>query len=258
MADYWKYVGHVKLPTSLASAISDEWEATLKAETSRIYTALTTKIPDATAFGTKIATPSSSAYDAFLASVGGKWSITDIKLKQKVKLARSYDKWNTRITAVFGGASPTFPSTVTAKKANLDELKRVIGAVGNKSSEGWRPVSASVLLARGDTRISQYFTADETLTGTLHAVFDASKGALISPSLIAEMVYACVMAKYADEAGLTTERGNIISSANTLIDTLINVALDATHLGSGYDFTIVLSWNATNLNVDVTATDTHP
>lgn len=259
MTEYWKYVGQVQLPATLASSITDEWEATLKAECARIYTALTTKIPDATAFGTKIATPSSSAYDSFLQSVGGKWSITDIKLKQKVKLSRSYTKWNTRITAVFGGATPTFPATVTAKKANLDELKRVIGAVGNRSSEGWRPASACVLLARGDTRIAPYFTVDETLTGTLHAVFDASKGALMSPSLIAEIVYACVMAKYADEAGLTTERGNIISGANTLIDTLIQVALDATHLGTGYDFTIVLSWvGATTNNVLVTATDTHP
>lgn len=259
MAEYWKYVGQVQLPVTLAGAISDEWEATLKAECARIYTALTTKIPDATAFGTKLATPSSSAYDAFLTSVGGKWSITDIKMKQKVKLARSYTKWNTRITAVFGGGSPTFPATVTAKKANLDELRRVIGAVGHRALEGWRPASACVMLARGDTRVEPYFTADETLTGTLHAVFDPKKGALISPSLIAEIVYTCVMAKYADEAGLTTERGNIISGANTLIDALIQVALDATHLGGGYDFTIVLSWvGATTNNVLVTATDTHP
>jgi hypothetical protein len=259
MAEYWKYVGQVQLPANLASGITDEWEATLKAETSRIYTSLTTKIPDNTAFGTKIATPSSSAYNAFLQTVGGKWSITDIKLKQKVKLARSYTKWNERITAVFGGGSPTFPATVTAKKANLSELKRVVGAVGHKALEGWRPASACVLLARGDTRVSQYFTVDESLTGTLHAVFDATKGALIAPSLISEIVYACVMAKYADEAGLTTERGNIISGANTVLDALIQVALDATHLGGGYDFTIVLSWvGATTNNVLVTATDTHP
>lgn len=259
MAQYWKYVGQVQLPASLASSITDEWEATLKAECARIYTALTTKIPDEAGFGDVIADPSSSAYNAFLQSVGGKWSITDIKLKQKVKLARSYDKWNTRITAVFGGSTPTFPATVTAKKANLDELKRVIGAVGNRSSEGWRPASACVLLARGDTRVEPYFTADETLTGTLHAVFDPSKGALLSPSLIAEIVYACVMAKYADEAVLPTERASIISGANTLIDTLIQVALDDTHKGTGYDFTIVLSWVAdTTNNVLITATDTHP
>jgi hypothetical protein len=114
-------------------------------------------------------------------------------------------------------------------------------------------------LARGDTRVAPYFTVDETLTGTLHAVFDSTKGALISPSLVAEIVYACVMAKYADEAALPTERAAILTAANTLIDTLINVGLDATHLGGGYDFTIILSWvGATTNNVLITATDTHP
>jgi hypothetical protein len=258
LPEYWKYVGEVSLPASLASGIKDEWETTLKAETARIYTALTTKIPDEAGFQGKIATPSSSAYDAFLQSVGGKWSIVDIKLRQKIKLFRAYSKWNTRITAVFGGGSPTFPDTVTAKKDNLDELRRVIGVVGHRSLGTWEPASMAVLLSRGDTRCSVYFDANDTFTGTLHAVFDPTKGALIAPSLIAEMVYACVMAKYADEAGLTTERGNIISGANTILDELIQVALDATHIGGGYDFTIVLSWNGGTSNVTITAIDTHP
>jgi hypothetical protein len=258
MAEAWKYVGNISLPASLADAIKDEWETTLGAETARIYTSLTTKIPDEAGFGDVIADPSSSAYDAFLQSVGGKWSIADIKLKQKVKLARAYTKWSTRITTVFGGSTPTFPDTVTEKKDNLDELRRVIGCVGHKSLGTWEPVSMAVLLARGDTRCANYFDTNDTFTGDLEAVFDATKGALISPSLIAEMVYACVMAKYADEAGLTTERGTIISSANTTIDELIQVGLNAKFKGTGYDFTIVLSWNGTNTNVDITATATEP
>jgi hypothetical protein len=259
MAEYWKYVGVVSLPVSLASAITDEWEATLKAETARIYTSLTTKIPDAATFKDKLSDPSSSAYDSFLQSVGGKWSITDIKLKQKVKLGRSYTKWSDRITSVFGGGTPTFPTTVTQKKDNLSDLKRVIGVVGHRSLGTWEPASMAVLLARGDTRCSTYFDTNDTFTGTLHSVFKAPEGNLITPSLLSEMVYACVMAKYADEAALTTERGNIISAANTVIDSLIQVALDNTHKGTGYDFSIVLSWTGTPTNnVTITALDTHP
>jgi hypothetical protein len=258
MTQQWKYVGVISVPSTLASAIKDEWEATLKAECARIYTSLTTKINNSTAYNDKIATPSSEAFDAFLQSVGDKWNITDIKLKQKIKVTGKYTKWKANVDTVFGGGSPTFPAIVTAKKDKLDELKRVIGVVGHRSLGTWEPATMAVLLGRGDTRCATYFDTNDTFTGTLDAVFDPQKGALITPSLIAEMVYACVMAKYADEAGLTTERGNIISDANTLIDALVNVALDATHGGGGYDFTIVLSWNAGNSNVDITAIDTHP
>lgn len=258
MPTQWEYVGSITLPDTLATAIKDEWEATLKNETSRIYSALTTKISDETSFKNKLATPSSSAYDAFLQGVGGKWDITMIKLKQKVKLSRAYSKWSARIDAVFGGDTPTFPDTVTEKKDRLDELRRVIGVVGHRSLGTWEPASMAVLLARGDTRCATYFDDNDTFTGTLEAVFDPVKGALITPSLIATMVQACVLAKYADEAGLTTERDNIISDANARIDELIQVALNDTYKGSGYDFTIVLSWNTTNNNVDITATATTP
>lgn len=258
MAEYWKYVGNVTIPETLASAITDEWETTLKAECARIYTSLTTKISDATTYGTKIATPSASAFDAFLQSVGAKWSITDIKLKQKVKVSGKYTKWKANVDTVFGGGSPTFPAIVTAKKDKLSELRRVIACVGHRSLGTWEPVSMATLLARGDTRCATYFDTNDTFTGTLHSVMDAKKGALITPSLIAEMVYAVVMANYAHEAGLTTERDNIITGANTLLDAFIQVGLDATHLGGGYDFTIVLSWNGGTSKVDITATDTHP
>lgn len=258
MAQYWKYVGNVVTVQTIPQAVKDEWEETLGAEVGRINTALTTKIDDESAFHDIISTPSSLAFDAFLSAVGGKWDITAIKLKQKVKLAASYDAWLAGIGTVFGGQSPTFAATVTAKKDNLDSLWRVLNVVGHKSLGTWEPVSMAVLLARGDTRCAQYFDTNDTFTGTLESVFDARKGALISGALIAEMVYACVMAKYADEAGLTTERGNIITAANIVIDELVVFALDATHGGGGYDFTIVISWNAGTSNVIITATDTHP
>lgn len=230
----------------------------MKAEVARIYASLIAKIASEADFGDKIADPSSAAYADFLATVGAKWDAVWIKLKQKVKLAGKYDTWKARVDEVLGGGTPTFPDIVTAKKGRLSELRRVIGVVGHKALGTWEPASMAVLLARGDTRCATYFDTNDTFTGTLDAVFDARKGALISPALIAEMVQACVMTKYADEAGLTAERGTIISESNTRLDALIQVGLNTVHKGTGYDFTIVLSWNATNNNVDITATDTHP
>ena len=252
----WKYVGTVTIPEApIASAIKDEWETTLKAETSRIYTALTTKISDETSFKNKLATPSNSAYDAFLQSVGDKWSITLIKFKQKWKLQKAYNKWNTRITAVFGGGSPTFPDTVTAKKDNLDELRYVLGAVGHRSLGTWEPASMAVLLARGDTRCATYFDTNDDWTGTLEACFDAQKGALVTPSLIAELVYATVWANYLDEAGETDENiSAFLTTENAVINSLVDVALNTAHTPD--KFNITLAWTGTPPKVVITAEDT--
>lgn len=249
----WKYVGNVLLPASLDSSIIDEWEETLSAESGRIHTALTTKIADGDDYNDKIGTPSHEAYDAFLQDVGEKWDMALIKLKQKVKVLGKYDKWKTSVDAIFGGVTPTFPTLVTAKKGKLSELRRVIGVVGHRSLGTWEPATMAVLLARGDTRCAIYFDDNDTFTGTLEAVFDAQKGALISPSLIAEMVYACVMARYMYDAGLSAQIAAFLAAENAVIAALVGVALNLAHVA---DFTIVLSWNGTNFNVDITAEDT--
>jgi hypothetical protein len=247
----WKYVGVITVPADIASAIADEWETTLKAETTRIYTSLTTKISDETAFGTKIATPSSTQYTAFLEGATGAWDYEGIKLKQRVKLSASYDAWDAGIESVFGGGSPTFPASVTAKKGKLSNLRRVIGCVGHRSLGTWEPVTMSVLLSRGDTRCSVYFDTNDTFTGTLEAVFDAKKGSLISPSLISEMVYASVMAEYMYEGG--SSNGDIdtfLATEADIIDDLVVFAVDVGHTGK---FSIVPTWDGSAHKVKITA-----
>lgn len=258
MVEHWKYVDTVLVPVELASAISDEWEATLKAECARIYTSLTTKIANETDFKAVIADASSTAYADFLGTTGGRWDVDEIERKQKVKLTNKYTLWKERIDEVFGGAEPTFPATVTAKKGRLTPLKRVIGAVGHKAIDGWNPVSASVLLLRGDTRVSAQVVAKMTNPENFESVLKPREGALITPSIIADLVMTSLMAMYAHEGGLTTERDAFISEANTRIDALLQFAIDAVHAGAGYDVTVVCSWSAENTGVVITVIDTHP
>lgn len=255
---YWRYIGDVMLPPTLIPAVKEEWADTLKAEVKRIYHALTAKIPNEPAFKAKIATPSSTRFDEFLASVGEAWDMCGIKLKQRLKLSRAYGSWKGSVDKVFGTEAPLFPSIVDIKKDKVEELRRVIGAVGHKAIATWEPVSMAVLLARGDRRPMTYFDANDSFTGTLESVFDVRRGALITPSLIAEQVYACVLAKYADEAGLATDREAIITASNTRIDDIIQVGLNDKHKAPGYDFTLVLSWNPVTANIRVVATDIHP
>jgi len=257
LAEYWKYIGKCLLPATLDSAISDEWEITLKAERARILSSLSTKIPDVSAFQDKVADASSDQYEAFLATVGAGWDADMIEVKQRVKLSASYAKWLTGITDAFA-VGGTFEVNVTNKKAKLDELRRVIGVVGHKSLGSWNPASMVVLLMRGDTRPARYFDANDSFSGTLESVVDSAKGRYITPSILSALVQYCVLIKYANEGGLTAIRDTLITAGNTLIDALLQVALDATHLGTGYDFTIVMSWSAPDDNVIITAIDTHP
>jgi len=245
------------LPSDIATAIKDEWETTLKAERARILSALQTKIPDSSNFADKIADASSDQFASFLATVGGAWDVDMIETKQRVKLATRYSVWKTGIEEAFKSGG-TFETNVTAKKAKFSELRRVIGLVGHKALGTWNPVAMGVLLLRGDTRCARYFDANDSFSGTLENVCDPRKGALCTPSLVAEMVQACVLAKYANEGGLTAIRDTIITNSNTRIDEILQVMLNATHLGGGYDVTVVLSWSAPDDNLKVTVTDTHP
>ena len=262
MPEYWKYIGTVTLPTDIPSELLNEWKETLKAEQARIYANLQTKIPDELAFQDRIADASSDEFENFLQTVGGRWDANVIKLKQRVKLARAYIDWKTGIDNAFGEGG-YFASRVDEKANKFKLVRYVLGAVGYRANPDdpygvWNPVVMGVLLMRGDTRPLRYMDANDSFSGTLESVFDPIKGRLISPSIIAHGVYACVMAKFADEGNLTSLRDTILTNANSVIDELLNVALDDTHKGSGYDVTYVLEWDDTVNNVKVTVTDIHP
>jgi len=262
MSVYWQYEGICQLPDALPTEVKQEWIATLQNEQSRIYNNLLAKIPDILSFQDRIADASSDEFENFLASVGARWDVDVIKMKQRVKLARAYPSWKTGVDNAFGEGG-YFADRVSGKADKFELARYVLGVVGYKPSTDtgfgvWNPVVVGVLLMRGDTRPIRYFDANDTLTGTHEAVMDATKGRLISPSIIAHAIYASVMAKFADEGNLTTIRDNVLTNANSVIDEILQVGLDTTHLGDGYDVTYVLSWDDTSSNVKVTVTDTHP
>lgn len=258
----WSYVGIMQLPADVPQGVKDEWETTLKAQRASILANLQTKIPNQTAFQDRIADASSDRYEQFLATVGADFDRDLILLKQRAKLARQYTQWLADVQSAFaiGGA---FDVNVTAKKNKLSLARYTLGAVGLKYDPTtglgvWNPAVMSALLIRGDTRCARYFDANDTFTGTLESVVDTAKGRLISPPMIAETVRCRVLAKFADEAGLTTLRDNLITASNTRLDDIINAGLNATHKGVGYDVTWIMAWSAPDSDLKVTVTDTHP
>lgn len=239
MGTKWTYVGQCVVPLTVDAHIVTAWQTDLKAQQSRIYDALTTKITDSTTFLNKIAVPSSARFTAFLATVGAGWDKAQIVMKQQAKLGASYTEWAAGVSSVFGSKG-TFGAMVDAKVGKIQNLKRTLAVVGQKSFSKWGAAANAVLMFRGDTRPATYMTAPDTFTGTLEAGFDATLGALLSPSIIAELVSGAVMAQYAHEAGLTTLRDDIITATNLVIVDLMAAAVDGTHGAS----TLILSWNA--------------
>jgi hypothetical protein len=172
-------------------------------------------------------------------------------MKLQIKLAASYDKWLTNVTAVFGDKG-TFSTTVDAKSAGISNLKRTIAVVGQKSFDKWGAASNAVLLLRGDSRPLTYIASPDTFAPNpeaLETAFDPILGALLSPALIAEMVYAAVMAQYADEAGLDTLRDEVLTDASDVLDPLMLAACDTEHDASS----LVMSWDAGEACVKIVA-----
>lgn len=236
----WTYEGTCTKPTDLPTGVLDEWEQTLKAEQARIKASLDAKIPDSTAFLSRIADASSDVYEEFLATVGAQWDVNIIELKQRIKLAGKYPEWLTGIVNAFG-AGGYFGDRVTSKKEKYKLARFVMGAVGHRATVGgsfgvWNPVTMGVLLMRGDKRPFRYFDANDSIApneGAHEVAFDAQLGALITPSLIAKAVQGVMFAKYADDGGKNEAwiDSNIVTPFNAKMATLVDVCLISPYTG---------------------------
>lgn len=257
----WSYVGITQLPTTLPQAVKDKWEATLKAQRELILSREITKIPNESAYQSRIADASSDQYDAFLATVGGAWDIDVIKMKQRAKLARNYNGWLANITSAFG-VGGAFDINVTAKKGKLDLARYTLGSTGMRYDPTtgigvWNPATMGALLIRGDTRCARYFDANDTFTGTLETIVDPMKGRYGTPALIADTVRCSVLAKFCDEGGLTTLRDELITATNLRLIDIFDMVLDETHKAYVPTPSWVIAWDAGSANTKLTVTDSH-
>jgi len=252
MAEVLVYEGVCEIPAEVPAHIIDEWETTLKNAQARIYNNLLQKIPSDTAFKNFIADASSDAYEAFVNPDYKRANV--IKMKQRVKLARSYNAWNTGVTNAFDGDSPYFGDRVTNKKSKYQLARYTLSAVGSKPDMYWGPVPKAVLLLTGDLRAPRYITANESLTGSPQKVVLDAFINTIRPMLIAEGVYGVVMAYFAHEGGLESLRDDIIREVNQNLEKALNAFMDTTNyveggLVSGGDYKDPASWTGTFVHI---------
>jgi len=207
-----EYKGYYVPLDSVPDEIMTEWENTLKGERARILSALQEKIPNADAFLTKLANPAIEGWSGFVAS---DWEDRDlILMKYQVKLKGAYDEWNTGVQNAFAEGG-TFETNVTNKKSKFQMARYPMGAVGIRYKIAWGPAYKAIGVISGDHRVKNYMGTNDTFTGSIVNVFLPGARKVARPTAIAKIVQGLVIAQYAHEAGLTSERDAIITTINT-------------------------------------------
>jgi len=231
MAVVFDYTGEIALlaEAEIPKETFTEWTDTLTGEMSRIAENLLAKIPDETTFKNLIADASSDAWELF---VNPAWPKAEmIRVKQRVKLARRYQAWDTGVKAAFL-PDGYFDDRVISKKDKWLLARYTISVVGLQHNPVimWRAGTKGVKFFVGDKRITRYMdpALDVVTAGVPTYVVKDAYGKFFQALTIGKLVYGYVMAKFADEGGLATVRDNVINTLNTEMDEILTGALDTT------------------------------
>jgi len=207
-----EYKGYYVPLDAVPDEIMTEWENTLKGERARILSALLEKIANATDFINKLANPAIEGWSGFVAT---DWEDRDlILMKYQVKLKGAYDEWNTGVQNAYAEGG-TFETNVTNKKSKFQMARYPMGAVGIRYKIAWGPAYKAVAVISGDKRVKNYMGTNDSFSGDVVNVFLPGARKVARPAGIALITQGLVIAQYAHEAGLTTERDTIISTINT-------------------------------------------
>lgn len=193
---------------TVPAAVQARWKNDLLAQRAYILAALQAKIPDVSAYDTKMAVPSSARYKDFLATTGSDFDRTAIVSKQAIKMALGGNAFLANIVTAFGTGN-AFDVGVNGKagKFNANALL-TLAAVGYTPTEGWGPASKTIMLMNGDTRPLQYPIPGEVITGVPGNAFDPLFVRGPRAFVLRELVRGLVLGQYyviaGDVSGLGT------------------------------------------------------
>ena len=226
----------------------DEWETTLKNAKDTIYNHLLARIPDETAFRTKIADPSNLVWGDF---INPNWENADfIKLKHKAKLYMAYPDWRRGIEGSFG-TEGYFPDRVTGKRLKWLKARMTLGSTGIRYRIG-RGISVKAIgvisgmkrvlhdIATSERVITVHTydpeTGEETdvsvtiprddFEGEVVNVFLAGAGRYVRPQAIAILTQGLVYAGLAHTHGLASLRDAFLDTINSYINNTIMKQVD--------------------------------
>ena len=220
-----EYKGYFVLLDAVPQALMDEWELTLKGERARILSALQTKIPNADAFLAKLATPSAEGWASF---INPDYADADmIKLRQGIKIKKAYTSWISGIQTAFASGG-TFEQNVTAKKSKFQMARYPMSSVGIRYLIGWGCAYKCMGFITGDKRVMIYMGANDSVTGVPTDIFLPGAGRFARATGVPLITQGLVMAYYAHEAGLTSERDAVISAVNSKLNNTVEKMVDTT------------------------------
>ena len=231
-----EYKGYYVPLDSVPTEIMDEWETTLKNERARILSALQTKIANATDFINKLANPAHEIWKGFVAT---DWEDRDfILLKHQIKLKGAYDSWNTGIQNAFAEGG-TFETNVTNKKSKFNLARYPMGSVGIRYKVAWGPAYKAIAVLTGDKRVKNYMGTNDSLSGDVVNVFLKGATRIARAVAVPLITQGLVIAQFAHENGLATERDAVISAVNEKLTNSVLKMVDTSAytvtLNIGYD-----------------------
>ena len=221
----------------------DEWESTLKSMQTRILNSLLTRIPDESAFVSKIVNPAVEAWSNFM---NPDWENYEfIKLKYQLKLKLAYQAWKDNVQAAFGEGG-YFGDRVSQKKKKWLKAKYVIGSTGIRYRIGRGIAVKAIGVITGMYRVKSDIRSDELpltirtydektgaeidvdvrippddFSGNVVNVFLPGAARFVRPQAIAIITQGLVYAGLAHSFGMSSERDSIINTINTYLNNTV-------------------------------------
>jgi len=246
-----EYKGYyVPVDASLIADEKTEWHDTLKAARDFIKNHLFEKITSESDFIDLIAEPSHEVWKDF---VSDSWEDKDfVILKHKVKLRRAYNPWNTGVTNAFA-ADGQFDLGVDNKQDKFLLARYPVGAVGLRYKTGWYCAYKAFGVISGDKRVLRYYDSerDVTFPSTVVNVF-LTGAKKFARATIGVITRGLVLAQFAQDAGDTTTRDNIINTTNNVLGNTVKKMIDTSTYPSA---DIKIGWDASASKLYAYSTD---
>jgi len=216
-----------------------EWKDTLKNECARIYNALKTRIPDEPTFIEKIAEASHEVWRDF---VNPNWEDIDlIKIKHRVKLHKAYPAWSNGVDKAFNLETPYFPDRVEGKADKFKLVKVTLGSVGLRYRYGRGIAVKAIGVISNWKAVARDIKSPDEFTGTITNVFLPGAARFVRPQAVAIVTQGLVLASYAHDAGLTSERDAVINAINQKLANTVLKQVDT----STYSVTFEIGYDGT-------------
>jgi len=244
-----RYKGYYE-PIEVHDLTFDRWKRNLKEEMEYIYSALTTRIPDESAFKKFIAETSQKMWEKF---INPEWIDADlILLKRYAKIIDAYPSWSDGITKAFKDPG-YFVNRVDGKADKFKRVRVTLGNVGTRFVYGRGIAVKAIGVISGWEPVLNDLKPTDEFEGTVVDVFLSGATKFVRPQAVAITTQGLVLAQYTLTAiGPGPKLDEVIGKVNTRLSNTVLKQVDTTKYS--VDFHIGYDINKGKLFVESIAT----